>query len=683
MRQIESFVTGRWQAGAGESVVLRDATTGRIVAHAAVRGPDSGAMLQHARSVGGPNLRRLTFHERAGLLKRLAKALADSKDELYALSYHTGATNKDSWLDVDGGISTLFVYAGKGLRELPGGGIYVDGALESLSRNGSFIGQHVWMPLEGVAIHINAFNFPVWGMLEKLAQSLLAGVPAIVKPATATSHVAESAFRRIIESGILPEGAVQLLCGGVGDLFDHLTCQDIVSFTGSASTAAILRRHPNVIARSVRFTAETDSVNASIMGPDVDTGQPEFGLYVREVVREMTIKAGQRCTAIRRAIVPAAQVDEVLDALRSALGGVVIGDPRLEEVKMGPLVSLSQRSEVLDRLTVLRSEAELIHGNPGSLEPRGSDVHRGAFVCPTLLYCRDAGGARSVHSVEAFGPVCTVIPYVNPEQAVALARRGEGSLASSVFTADERAAADLIKGLAPFHGRVLVVNRDCAKDSTGHGSPLPHLVHGGPGRAGGGEEMGGIRGVLRYMQRTAIQGTPDVLTALTGRYTKGARQLDPNRHPFHKPFGELRVGDTLRSGERAVTVEDIEAFGHLGGDEFYVHMDDAAAQRNPFFRGRIAHGYFLISAAAGLFVDPAYGPVLANYGLEALRFVKPVRPGDRIRVRLTCKEKALRPEKDYGEVRWDTEISNQDGETIATYDVLTLVSIRAVPDASE
>jgi oxepin-CoA hydrolase/3-oxo-5,6-dehydrosuberyl-CoA semialdehyde dehydrogenase len=679
--QLLSFIAGRWVSGTGTAVALRDATTGEVIANTSSEGLDFAAALRHARDAGGPNLRRLTFHERAALLKSLARHLTERKEELYALSYATGATKSDSWIDIDGGIATLFVYASKGMRELPDAHVLIDGATESLSKSGGFVGQHICLPLEGAAVQINAFNFPVWGMLEKLAPSFLAGVPAIVKPATATAYLTELTFRRIIESGLLPEGSMQLICGGVGDLFDHLTCQDVVAFTGSASTARKLRTHPAVIDRSVRFTAETDSLNSCVLGPDAMPGSAEFDLFVREVVREMTVKAGQKCTAIRKAIVPAASAGEVVEAVKAALARIVLGNPRLEQVRMGPVASLGQRREVLAQLAKLEREAEVVCGNGGRLELTGADVDRGAFIAPTLLHCRDAARATAIHEVEAFGPICTVVPYEGLDSAIALARRGAGSLVGSVFTADEGIAARLVLGLAPFHGRVLVVNRHCAKESTGHGSPLPHLVHGGPGRAGGGEEMGGIRGVLHYMQRTAVQGTPDVLTAVTGRWIKGSRQRDPGVHPFRVPFGALAIGDTFNSGEREVTVADIERFAELSGDRFYAHMDEAAARRNPIFGGRVAHGYFLISAAAGLFVDPPLGPVLANYGIDSLRFTKPVKPGDRIKVRLTCKEKSLRIGMGYGEVRWDALITNQEGETAAAYDVLTMVSEKAVPDA--
>ena len=675
--QLKSYVAGKWHEGSRDGALLRDATTGAVIAQASTRGIDFGGALDYARRVGGPALRQMTFHERAAILKSLAKHLSERKDEFYALSYATGATKNDSWIDIDGGISTLFVFASKGTRELPNSRVYVDGALEGLSKSGTFVGQHICTPREGAAVHINAFNFPVWGMLEKLAPTLLAGVPAIVKPATTTSYLTELVFTRIAESGLLPEGAVQLLCGSTGDLFDHLRSQDAVAFTGSASTARALRTHPAVIGHSVRFTAETDSLNASILGPDAVAGTPEFDLFVREVVREMTVKAGQKCTAIRRAIVPAVTADAVAEALRAALGRIVVGDPRRDDVKMGPVASLVQRREVRDQVARLEREAQIVHG--GAQQFAGADAEKGAFIAPTLLLCADPDAATAVHEVEAFGPVCTLVPYRDTEHAIALARRGGGSLVSSVFTSDDQVAARLVLGLAPYHGRILVVNRTCAAESTGHGSPLPHLVHGGPGRAGGGEEMGGIRGVMHYLQRTALQGSPDTIAAVTGRWVRGGRQRDPGAHPFRKPFHELTIGDTFNSAEREVTLDDIERFAALSGDHFYAHMNEDDARRNPLFGGRVAHGYFLVSAAAGLFVDPAFGPVLANYGLDALRFVKPVKPGDRIKVRITCKEKSLRAGAGYGEVRWDAEITNQNAEPVAQYDVLTMVSERAVP----
>lgn len=679
--KLESYVGGRWVGGDGRAVALRDASTGAIVAEASSEGIDFAAVLRYARQVGGPALRALTFHERASLLRALGKKLMEYKDEFYGLSYQTGATKSDSWIDIDGGIGTMLVFAGKGARELPNSRVYVDGGVEALSKGGTFIGQHICVPLEGAAVHINAFNFPVWGMLEKLAPALLAGVPAIVKPATSTSYLTERVVRRIIESGILPEGAVQLVAGSLGDLFDHLTCQDLVSFTGSADTAQRLRAHPVVVRESVRFIAETDSLNSSVLAPDVLPGMPEFDLFVKEVVREMTAKAGQKCTAIRKALVPKDRTADVVAALQAALARVVVGDPRADGVRMGPLASLDQRREVLARVAELRREAELVAGDPDDFAVTGGDLERGAFVPPLLLLCSQPSAARAIHEVEAFGPVSTVLAYSGVPEAIALARRGGGSLAASVFSADDALAAELVLGLAPYHGRILVVNRHCAKESTGHGSPLAHLVHGGPGRAGGGEELGGIRGVMHYLQRTAIQGSPDTIAAVTGRWVRGAAQRDLGVHPFRVPFGELVIGHTLNSAERTVTVEDIEQFAALSGDNFYAHMSETEAARNPLFGGRVAHGYFLISAAAGLFVEPAYGPVLGNYGLDNLRFVKPVKPGDRIKVRLTCKAKSLRAEKGWGEVTWDTEITNQDGETVASYDVLTMVSVHAVPDS--
>jgi oxepin-CoA hydrolase / 3-oxo-5,6-dehydrosuberyl-CoA semialdehyde dehydrogenase len=680
--RLQSYVSGRWRDGTDPGVALKDATTGELIAEASSSGIDFAAVLDYARTRGGPALRALSFHERAALLKSLAKRLLDFKEEFYKLSYRTGATKDDSWIDIDGGIGTVFAYASKGARELANTPVLLDGGIEGLSKSGAFVGQHIYVPREGAAVHINAFNFPVWGMLEKLAPAILAGVPAVVKPATTTAYLTELVVRRIIDSGLLPEGSLQLVCGSAGDLFAHLTCQDLVSFTGSADTAAKLRVHAAVIRHSVPFVAETDSLNSSILAADAVPGSAEFDLFVKEVAREMTAKAGQKCTAIRKALVPAQIADEVLGALEAALAKVVVGDPRSEGVRMGPLVSLAQREDVVTRIAELRRESDLIVGRSDAFQPRGADATRGAFLPPTLLRCRDPHAARAVHEVEAFGPVATVVPYRDTADAIALARRSGGSLAASVFCADDALAAHLVRGLAPYHGRILVVNARCARESTGHGSPLAPLVHGGPGRAGGGEELGGIRGVLHYMQRTAVQGTPDAITALGGRWVRGSRTRDPGRHPFRIAFHDLELGDTFRSAEREVTVEDIERFAQLSGDRFYAHMSDAEAARNPLFGSRVAHGYFLISAAAGLFVDPAYGPVLGNYGLNELRFVKPVKPQDRIKVRLTCATKSLRAEKGWGEIAWDTEITNQNGETVASYDVLTMVSVHEVPDSA-
>lgn len=511
---LENYVRGEWVRGGGATASLQDATTGADIAAIGTLNADLGAVVGHARDVGGRNLRRMTFQARAALLKSLAKALSEHKQELYQISQTTGATRADCMLDVDGGLGTLFSYASRGQKELPDSNVFLEGATESLSRTGGFVGQHICVPLEGVAVHINAYNFPVWGMLEKLAPTLLAGVPAIVKPASATAPVAVELMRQIVATGLLPAGAVQMICGGVGDLLDRLGCQDVVAFTGSAGTAQKLRALPNIIRNSVRFTAETDSLNASILGPDATPGSEPFKLFIAEVLREMTCKSGQRCTAIRRVLVPQARLEAVSAALKAAFDAIVVGDPRNPEVQMGPLVGLAQREDVLAKIKLLQQEAELLTGDPHAVRPRGADADQGAFLAPTLLRVRDASSARRVHEVEAFGPVCTLLPYDSVAQAIELARKGEGSLVASVFTADHAAARDLVLGLAPYHGRVLVVDPACAAEQTGHGSPLPGLIHGGPGRAGGGEELGGIRAVLHYLQRTAVQCSPAMLATL-------------------------------------------------------------------------------------------------------------------------------------------------------------------------
>jgi oxepin-CoA hydrolase/3-oxo-5,6-dehydrosuberyl-CoA semialdehyde dehydrogenase len=671
---LQNYACGEWFRSSADGVVLRSAVNGDRLARSSSVGLDFAAMLEFGRNVGGPALRSLTFHQRALMLKALAKALGEHKDEFYSLSTQTGATKADSWIDIDGGLATLFVYSSKGRRELPNDTVFIDGNPEMISRAGTFTGQHICVPREGVAVHINAFNFPVWGMLEKLAPTLLAGMPAIVKPATSTSYLAERVFRRMIETGILPPGAVQLVCGATGDLFEHLGCQDVVAFTGSASTATRLRTHPRVIAESVRFTAETDSLNCSILGPDAAPGTPEFDLFIAEIVREMTSKAGQKCTAIRRAIVPDSVAADVVTELRSALARVRTGNPASKDVDMGALASLDQRDEVRERVRELAAQGDMVFGALEGYEVVDADAERGAFFAPVLLHCRHPGPGHPVHRVEAFGPVSSVITYGDLDEAIALARYGQGSLAGSIFTHDTVTARAVALGTAAWHGRLVLINRDCAKESTGHGSPLPHLVHGGPGRAGGGEELGGIRGVMHYMQRTALQGSPDTLAAITGKWMpKGSRKESP-RHPFRMNFDELELGDTLISGEREMTLEDIGHFAEFTGDRFYAHMDDEAAAANPFFDGRVAHGYFILSAAAGLFVDPDPGPVLANYGLDNLRFMQPVYPGDRIKVALTCKQKTAREGEAYGEVRWDAEVTNQDGAVVANYDLLTLVA---------
>lgn len=677
MNKLGNLVADQWVEGDGDGNLLLSAVSGEPVAAISSSGLDFKAILNHAKTVGGPNLRKLTFHERGDMLKALAKHLNDSKREFYDLSTQTGATRKDSWPDIDGGISTMFVFSSKGRREMPNDHVYLDGNVEQLSRNGTFIGQHIYTPKLGAAIHINAFNFPCWGMLEKLAPTLLAGVPAIIKPASSTAYLTELMVRRMIESGILPPGSVQLICGGVGDLFDHLDCQDTIAFTGSKTTAEMLQAHPRVVSESVAFTAETDSLNMSILGPDAVPGTPEFDLYIQEVTREMTAKAGQKCTAIRRIIAPSTIAAEVVKALSSALGDIRIGNPALKEVGMGALASQGQRDEVRDRIKDLSAEAEVVFGGHDEFDVVEADKQKGAFFMPTLLHCEKPLNARAVHSVEAFGPVSTVLPYDSIDEAIELARMGEGSLAGSVITNDDNIARELILGTAAYHGRMVVINRDCAAESTGHGSPLAHLVHGGPGRAGGGEEMGGVRGVLHYMQRTAIQGSPQTLSTIGHRWIKGADENVSDVHPFRKTFEQLELGDTFKSELREVTLDDINHFAEFTGDNFYAHMNEEEAAKNPFFEGRVAHGYLIVSFAAGLFVDPDFGPVLANYGVDDLRFLQPVNYGDSLKVRLACKQKTLRGDSGYGEVRWDAEVTNQDDEIVAQYDVLTMVATDA------
>ena len=643
-----------------------------MIAQAGNDALDVQAMLDHARGTGGPALRRMTFHDRARMLKALAGYLNERKQALYDLSYDTGATLSDHKIDVDGGIGTMFVFASKGRREMPDAHVYLDGEPEQLGREGRFMGQHVCTPLQGVAVHINAFNFPVWGMLEKLAPTLLAGVPAIVKPATASCYVTEACVRMMLESGLLPEGALQLVTGGLGDMLDRLTAQDAVAFTGSADTALKLRSNPHILSNSVRFTAEADSLNASILGPDAEPGTPEFDLFIKEVGREMTAKAGQKCTAIRRIIAPESRVEAVIETLSERLAKVQIGDPRLETTRMGALVSAGQKRDVLSRAAILGSEAERVFGDPDAFTVEGADAEKGAFVPPMLFHCADPDAAQRVHDTEAFGPVSTVMGYRDLDHAIALANKGQGSLVASVITHDPEVARGVVMGAGAWHGRLYFNNRDSMGEATGHGSPLPHMVHGGPGRAGGGEELGGIRAVKHYMQRSAVQGSPDLLAAVGRKWVPGAAEVQGPAHPFTRHFDELEIGETLHTEPRTVTLEDIEHFAEFTGDTFYAHMDEDAAQRNPFFPGRVAHGYLLLSFAAGLFVEPNEGPVLANTGLDGLRFMQPVSPGDSVKVRLTVKQKTPRNE-DYGEVRWHVTLTNQEDAPVAEYELLTMV----------
>jgi oxepin-CoA hydrolase/3-oxo-5,6-dehydrosuberyl-CoA semialdehyde dehydrogenase len=672
---LRSYANGTWFTASDEGTPLLDAVTGDEVDRISSSGLDVAAMVDYGRRVGGPALRELTFHDRAAALKAAAAALGAVKDEFYELSLATGATRTDAAIDIDGGIGTMLVFASKGRRELPNDTIHLDGAPEILGKRGRFVGQHIYASLHGVAVQINAFNFPVWGMLEKLAPAFLAGVPTVVKPASQTAYLTELVFRRLIEADVLPAGSVQLLCGGVGDLLDHLTGQDIVSFTGSASTARRLRTHPAVAAHSVRFNAEADSLNLSMLGPDAVPGTAEFDLFVREVAREMTVKAGQKCTAIRRALVPAAQTEAVVDALRERLANVPVGDPRLPEVRMGALASLGQRDEVRRCVAELARDAAIVVGSPDQVDVLGADAGKGAFLNPILLLAADST-RPGPHTIEAFGPVSTVLPYDSVTDAVGYAGLGGGSLVGSLFTADPDVARAVLLGIAPYHGRLLVLDADGATESTGHGSPLGHLVHGGPGRAGGGEELGGIRGVLHFMQRTALQGSPDQLSAVTGRWLPGASRRVGAEHPFRRYLEDLQIGDTFVSKPRTVTLADIEHFAEFTGDTFYAHMDEEAAKANPLFGGRVAHGYLVLSFAAGLFVDPDPGPVLANYGLDNLRFAKPVSPGDTLQATLTAMAKNPRRGGDDGQVRWDVEVRNAADEVVAHYELLTVVAKR-------
>ena len=649
---------------------VASAITGETVARVRSAPGMVGAMLDHARTVGGPALREMGFHDRARLLKALALHLGEHKEELYRLSRDCGSTRADAMIDVDGGIGTLFVFASKGRRELPDGHVWRDGAVETFARDGSFVGQHILAPRLGAAVQINAFNFPVWGMLEKLAPALLAGVASIVKPATQTSFVTAACFRRMVESGLLPDGAVQLLVGETGDLLDRLGAQDSLAFTGSFDTGLKLRSHPNLLRNAVPFTAEQDSLNATVLGADAEAGSPEFGLLVREVVREMTAKAGQKCTAIRRILVPAGMVDAVAEAVAAKLAGSTIGDPLDEGVRMGALVSLAQRADVADKVASLRDEARLIFGEDDA-SFAGVDRKRGAFLAPHLLVCDDPDAAERVHDTEAFGPVSTILPYRDADHAVALLNRGGGSLVASVVTHDTGFATRVARGIAPWHGRVYLTDRDSAKSATGHGSPLPHMIHGGPGRAGGGEELGGVRAVAHHMQRTAVQGPPRLVAAVAETWMPGAPTHDDGVHPFTKTYGELELGTRFVSDHRQVTLQDIEDFARFTGDTFYAHMDEEAAAANPFFAGRVAHGYLLLSFAAGLFVQPDPGPVLANTGLSDLEFMKPVAPGDSIRATLTVQRRTRRTEA-YGEVRWRVDIDNGEGEAVARYVLHTM-----------
>ncbi len=679
LTQLKNYAEGKWVTAKKEGYVLHNAITGDAIFTASSEGLDFGSMMDYARKVGGPALRKLTFHQRGRMLKALAMHLMERKEYFYKISSYTGATRADSWVDIEGGIGNLFANASL-RRQFPDERFYVDGEAAKLSKNGTFIGHHIMVPREGVAIHINAFNFPVWGMLEKIAVNLLAGVPAIVKPATLTSYLTEAVFEEIIKSNILPEGSLQLICGSARGILDTIETQDVVTFTGSAVTGRQLKSHPRIVSEGVPFNLEADSLNCCVLGPDVKTGSAEFDIFIKEVTREITTKAGQKCTAIRRVMVPANMVEDVQIALGKRIQGTTVGDPSIEGVRMGPLAGLSQRNEVRERVQELAKTQQIVIGSLEQFEVVGADKEKGAFL-PPLVFFNDAPFKNTdVHNIEAFGPVSTIMPYNSIDEAIELAKMGKGSLVCSIVTADDDVAKEFVLGAASMHGRILVLNSDCAKESTGHGSPMPLLVHGGPGRAGGGEEMGGKRGVLHYLQRTAIQGSPTTLTRITNVYQQGGKQTETEVHPFRKHFEDLRVGDTVITHKHTVTETDITNFANVSGDNFYAHMD-ATSLEGTIFEGRVAHGYFVLSKAAGLFVDPKKGPVLLNYGIDEARFTKPVYPGMTIGVKLTVKEKAdqeKRTEDDIakGIVKWLVDVYDETGETVAIATILTMVKKR-------
>ncbi|WP_395405388.1 phenylacetic acid degradation bifunctional protein PaaZ [Pseudoduganella sp. UC29_106] len=676
---LQSFIGGRWQ-GKEAATPLYNALTNGVIYHTHAEQLDFEEAVRYGRKTGVPSLMKLDFQQRAACLKALALYLMERKEELYKISHLTGATRPDSWVDVEGGIGTLFAYASMGSRELPSSNVLHEGPAMALGKRGGFSGTHILVPRGGIAVHINAFNFPIWGLLEKFAPSFLAAMPCIGKPASATSYLTEALVRMMNGSGLLPEGALQLVIGSTGDLLDRLQGPDVVTFTGSADTAAKLRSNRNILNNSIPFTAEADSLNCAILAPDVTPDDPEFDLFVKEVAREMTGKAGQKCTAIRRIIVPQNRVDAVAERLRERLSKIVVGDPSVEGVRMGALASKDQQRDVAERVAMLARGNEMVFGGD-ALKLVGEGVAEGAFFSPTLLLCRDALRNDAVHDVEAFGPVSTMMTYSDMDEALQLAARGKGSLVSTLVTKDPMIAAHAVPIAAASHGRVLVLEREASVDSTGHGSPLPQLKHGGPGRAGGGEELGGIRAVRHFLQRAAVQGSPTMLSAITGEYVRGGAVRESGIHPFRKHFEDLQVGDSLLTHRRTVSEADIVNFGGVSGDYFYMHFDEIAA-RDTQFGKRIAHGYFVLSAAAGLFVSPAPGPVLANYGLDNLRFITPVAIGDTIRARLTCKRKVDRNRKDdkgvgQGVVAWDVQVTNQNDELVASYDILTLVSKHA------
>lgn len=681
MNKLQNYITGKWITGDGDGQTLYNAVTGEAIASASTKGIDFKSIVEYGRKIGNPALRKMTFRERGTMLKALALHLREHLEKFYTISYQTGATRADSWVDIEGGIGNLFANASL-RRKFPDESFCIDGEAHNFSKHNTFMGTHILVPKEGVAIHINAFNFPVWGMLEKIAVNLLAGVPAIVKPATVTSYLTEAVVKEIIASKILPEGALQLVCGSVGDLLDHVSSQDVVTFTGSASTGLLLKSHPKILSESVPFNKEADSLNCIVLGEDVTPGKPEWDIFIKEVRKEMTSKAGQKCTAIRRIFVPENKMEEVWKTIATSLSQTTIGNPLNEKVRMGSLAGQGQRSEVRSQVEKLLASSQIIYGSLDSVEVIDADANKGAFISPLLLMNEKPFASNEAHEVEAFGPVSTIMPYKNMDEAIGLSKKGKGSLCSSIVTADNKIAKQYVLGAATHHGRILVLNADCAKESTGHGSPLPLLVHGGPGRAGGGEEMGGIRGVKHYMQRVAIQGSPTTITEITNVYQPNAAGKDPGKHPFQKYFEELEIGDQLITPKRLITSEDIDRFAELSGDHFYAHIKTTNFT-DTMFEQQVAHGYFIMSAAAGLFVDSyEKNPVLLNYGIDELRFTKPVYPGAEIHIKFTCKEKLSQDMKDEndipkGIVKWLVEILDETDEpVVGAATILTMVAKR-------
>ncbi len=677
--QLNNFAYGKWIPGEEKGQELVNAINGDFVATASSKGIDFAKMCDFARNIGGPKLRKLTFQERGLMLKALALHLQSKKEIFYNLSWATGATRMDSWVDIEGGIGNLFTYASL-RRQFPNESYCYDGDVARLSKNNTFIGHHICVPKEGVAIHINAFNFPVWGMLEKVAVNWLAGVPAIVKPATLTSFLTEAVVKEIIASKILPEGALQLICGSANGILDCVQSQDVITFTGSASTGKILKSHPRLLQESVPFNMEADSLNCCVLGTDVTTSMPEFDIFIKEIAREITTKAGQKCTAVRRIIVPKNMVEDVQIALGKRLSLNIIGDPNVEGVRMGSLAGFSQLIEVKEKVEILSKTQKIIIGNFENFEVKGANKSKGAFMPPIIFYNDSPFINTDCHNIEAFGPVSTIMPYNTMDDAIELSKMGKGSLVSSIITADNTIARKYTIGAACMHGRILILNAECAKESTGHGSPMPLLIHGGPGRAGGGEEMGGKRGVFHYLQRTAIQGSPSTITAILNQYQQGAKPILKDIHPFKQYFEDLEISETLITEKHTVTLDDIEKFAELSGDKFYAHMDENALD-GTIFTGRVAHGYFILSRAAGLFVDAPKGPVLLNYGIDECRFTKPVYPGSSIAVRFTCKEKIEQEKKNpedvaKGIVKFLVDVYDETGETVAIATILTMVKKR-------